>query len=117
MPSTNKIRFSDKCRILAEFYRIWDDWRDEPDNDIHEDWAQFMRWANIALPLAYIIENDFVTKVSNEGTKIINETYDVACKMMGVPNNKPFANVDDMYSGSESELASLAAERVMAQWE
>jgi hypothetical protein len=62
-----KTKFKNKCRILSE---IWMDYRDDA------EFADFIEYNDLGLPLAYAISTGVVEK-SDRAKNFINETFEL----------------------------------------
>jgi len=89
--------FSDKCGILAWF---WVNWKDDERN--HESWKQFYHIYDVGLPLAWMLDGDYVTlKRGNDlGKKAIEETWTALCQALDVDENKKYESLQDMFDAS-----------------
>lgn len=59
--------FSNRCEILAE---LWLNYRDD------EEFADFVAYNDLGLPLAYAIKSDIV-HTAPIGEQMVNETFDI----------------------------------------
>lgn len=60
--------FSNKCKILGEF---WISYKDD------EAFGDFFKYNDLGLPIAYFVWQDLVVGVSEEATRFIEETWDM----------------------------------------
>lgn len=94
-----KTPFSDKCNVLGE---LWLYYREDARE--HEEWAQFFDWADIALPLSYMLwQNLAVLPATNDGSyseKIIEETWITFCEMISIDPNDEYADLGDAWNAS-----------------
>jgi len=51
-----------------------------------ESWQPFLRWADLGLPLAQLVSLGYVTLDSDEAVKLIDSTYDMLLKVLGIPD-------------------------------
>lgn len=93
--------FSDKCAILAWF---WVTWKDDERN--HESWKQFYKVYDIGLPLAWLVDNDYVSlkKGNDAGKKAIEEAWTAFCQALDVDENKKYVSLDEMFDDSPLEF-------------
>ncbi len=76
MTEKNETEFGAKCQILAE---IWLDRRDDP------EWADYIAYNDLGLPLAYMIDNGIVEAEHCEiGHSFIDEGFRLLLEGMGV---------------------------------
>ncbi len=79
-------KFEDRCGILAE---IWLNYRDD------EEFADFIEYNDLGLPLAYAISAGIV-----EGTEkaegFVNETFDLLLASLDVEGDTGFETLEDL---------------------
>ena len=82
--------FSSKVSILAEVYSeaLW--------NAELKDFADIN---DIALPLAYLVENEFAT-ITDKANSYIEETWDMLCTLLKVDSTATYESGDDMLKQS-----------------
>jgi hypothetical protein len=99
----SKIAFSDKCHILGE---LWLHYR-EPAAD-NEEWSGFFAWADIALPLSYMIWQGLAESPNTEdgkhGRDLIDQTWDTFCKMIGIDPDIKYAHINEAWNASPNAL-------------
>lgn len=83
---TEQTTFQDKASILAD---LWLNYRQD------EEFADFIEYNDIGLPLAYAIANDIVV-TTPIATKFIEETFDLLLEGLGIEDDTGFENLDDM---------------------
>lgn len=91
----SKITFSNKCRILGDF---WLDYREDASKD--ENWQQFFDYADMGLPLAFLVDRGYAENVSDIGTEVIDETWIVFCDMCGVDSDQDYLTIADIFDAS-----------------
>lgn len=95
----SKTAFSDKCHVLGE---LWLYYREESRN--HDEWAQFFDWADIALPLSYMIWQGLAvspdTQDGNYGKEIIDKTWITFCEMISIDADRKYANINEAWNAS-----------------
>lgn len=81
--------FSKKCEILGDVY-LESGW--------NEELAEFRKYNDIGLPLAYMIQNKFieVDGITDAGKDVVTETWDLLCEAVGVNSEDEFQGTDDM---------------------
>lgn len=89
----SKTNFSTKCEVLGS---LWT-WYNDTDN---ETWREFFDWADIGLPLAYMVWQDLAT-AKPEAKKIIEETWDVFCEMIEIDANGEYSTLADAFAASD----------------
>ncbi len=80
-------KFSDKCGILGE---LWMDYRDD------EEFADFIEYNDLGLPLGYMISAGIVSTPTPKGEDIIDETFDLFLSALGVKDTG-FDTLDDVF--------------------
>lgn len=60
--------YIDKCTVLAE---LWINYRED------KDFAEFIDYNDIGLPMAYMLAEGLVSEVTETGQIYINESYDL----------------------------------------
>lgn len=97
----DKTHFSNVCKVLAE---LWLAYNEEAKN--HDEWREFFEWADIALPLAYMKNENLVTGIKDEGKKHIEEAWDVFCKMIAIDPNGSYDGIADAFNASPNGVAA-----------
>ena len=92
-----KTPFSNKCQVLTQ---LWLFYRDEADN--HEEWKDFFRWADVALPLAFAVENNYVSGVKAEGKAAVDEAWNVFCEMIGIDPEENHVDIFSAFAASSN---------------
>ena len=87
--------FETRCNILAQ---VWLEFRDD------ENFANFISYADLGLPLAYLIDNNIV-KTTPEASTFIDETFELYLGMLGIIEDTGFTDLDDVlgFEGEEDE--------------
>lgn len=89
-----KTGFSEKCSIMGA---LWVNYRqDLQDND---GWREFLDYADIGLPLAYILSTD-VAKPNKESVRYINETWEVFCQLLDIDPEYKYNNLSECFDAS-----------------
>lgn len=96
----DKTHFSSVCKVLAE---LWVAYRDEAEKT--DEWDNYFRWADIALPLAYMKSEGLVTGVKDEGKEYIIEAWDIFCKMIAIDPDNIYDGVEDAFASSPNSTA------------
>ena len=78
--------FQDKASILAD---LWLNYRQDT------EFADFIEYNDIGLPLAYAIDNDIV-KTTDIATRFIEETFALLLEGVGIQEDTGFENLDDL---------------------
>jgi hypothetical protein len=82
----NETTIENKCSILSE---LWMDYRDDV------NFADFISYADLGLPLAYAIDNEIV-KLTPNAEKFITEAFDLLVTSMGLEDTG-FEVLDDIF--------------------
>lgn len=77
--------FLSKCDILAE---LWLDYREE------EDFADFVQYNDLGLPLAFAISQDII-KTTPRAEGYISEAFDLLLAALGIEDEE-FDTLDDL---------------------
>jgi hypothetical protein len=97
----SKTTFSDKCRILGDF---WFDYREDANKD--ENWKQFFEYADMGLPLAFFSDRGYASIVMSESEEIIEETWLMFCSMCNVDPDGAYITVADVFDASPQPALS-----------
>jgi len=76
----------DKANILADY---WMDYRNDP------DWQDFMTYNDIGLPLSDGLAGGFIIELSEAGEAIINESFSMLCKKLGIEDTTADETLED----------------------
>ena len=75
-----KMNFSDKCKVLGE---LWLYYREDAQSNV--DWDMFFQYNDIALPMAWGINNGLVSMVEDSGLEeYIDETWEMFCDYISI---------------------------------
>jgi hypothetical protein len=91
MSEQTETTFEDKASILAD---LWLNYRQDA------EFADFIEYNDIGLPLAYAIDNAIV-KTTDIATRFIEETFDLLLIGLGIENDTGFENLDDLLELAE----------------
>jgi hypothetical protein len=78
--------FEAKCSILSQ---VWVEMRDE------EEFAQFMNYGDLGIPLAYAIHNDIIESTP-EAQKFVDEVFELLLGILGMDEDTGFTNLDEL---------------------
>lgn len=81
--------FSIKCEILAEAYL---------ESAYNPDLDDFVKFCNIGLPLAYLINQDLVEPKGEKSLEYLDNTWSIFCDSLGLDPNGDYKNVEDFLS-------------------
>jgi hypothetical protein len=90
----SKTPFSNKVDVLGEFWLLY---RDQAAED--QGWQDFIDWADVGLPMAYMAWQGMVT-IKPDSKKYIEEAWDVFCEMLNVDPNGKYINMADLLDAS-----------------
>lgn len=79
------MELKDKAVVLVEFLQV------EFTNSIYDE---FFQYNDLGMPLAISVDADLCT-LTDEGKKILEETYNLLCDELGI-DRKDYASYDDM---------------------
>lgn len=91
MSDTNETPFNTKAEILAD---LWLNYRQD------DEFADFIEYNDIGLPLAYAIANDIV-KTTDVASKFIEETFALLIEGLGYGVDIGYDDLDTMLSGKD----------------
>ncbi len=78
-----------KCRILSDLWVHHKDEEKEEDFVEEYDLHELIRYADLSLPLAYLINAELVTP-KEESLKLINEAYDILVEFLDLDAKEDF---------------------------
>lgn len=81
--------FKTKASILGE---LWIDFKGE------EEFADFIEYNDLGLPLAYMISNEIV-KPTVLAERFVNETFDLLLGALEITEDTGFESLDDLLNG------------------
>ncbi len=90
----SKTTYSSKCEILGALWAFYK----ETDN---EEWAEFFAWADIGLPLAHHVSQDYCT-LEPSGKEIIDETWATFCEMISVDPEAEYTDLKSAFDASSN---------------
>lgn len=85
MSDTNETPFSTKAEILAD---LWLNYRQD------DEFADFIEYNDIGLPLAYLIHNEIV-KTTDVAQKFVEETFELLLAGLEIPDDG-YEHLDDL---------------------
>lgn len=91
----SKTTFSDKCRILGDF---WLDYREDASKD--ENWQKFFEYADMGLPLAFLVDRGYANSLTDIGEEVVDETWKVFCEMAAVDPDEAYITIADIFDAS-----------------
>jgi len=91
MSEQTETTFEDKASILAD---LWLNYRQD------EEFADFIEYNDIGLPLAYAIDNAIVN-TTPIATNFIEETFALLLEGLGIQDDTGFENLDDLLESAE----------------
>lgn len=84
--------FSNKCKILGEFYIVYKD---------DESLKDFIDFNDIGLPMAFLYHEGLV-KINPEGNRYIEETWNILLASLGVEDTG-FEDVDQLMTAADKD--------------
>ena len=81
--------FENKCRILSDLWIHQKDEEKEEDFIEEYDLYELIRYADLSLPLAYLINAELVIP-KEESLKLIDEAYDILVEFLDIDANEDF---------------------------
>lgn len=95
----SKTTFSNKCEILGD---LWLYYREDIRGN--EAWEEFFAYNDVALPLAYILRQEYAT-ISEEGEAVdyINETWEMFCDYISVDSDGEYSDLTGVFEASPNK--------------
>lgn len=94
--------FENKCRILSDLW-IHNKSEEKEEDFVEEyDLYELIRYADLSLPLAYLINAELVTP-KEESLKLIDEAYDILVEFLDLDANEDFETFQQMINELESQ--------------
>ena len=93
--------FENKCRILSD---LWiHNKNEEKEEDFVEEYDlyELIRYADLSLPLAYLINAELVTP-KEESLKLIDEAYDILVEFLDLDANEDFETFQQIVNELEN---------------
>lgn len=91
----DKTHFSSICTVLGE---LWLDYREQAKDA--PEWDEYFAWADVALPLAYMKNQNLVTGLKEPGKQYILEAWDIFCKMIEIDPDNNYDGVIEAFEMS-----------------
>jgi hypothetical protein len=89
--------FSTKCSVLGD---LWAYYREDIQSS--EAWMDFFKYNDVALPLSYMIDREYVTvNEDSEATSFVDETWDMFCEYIDIPEDGEYANLTAAFAASD----------------
>ena len=85
--------FGDKASILAD---LWINFR------VDEEFADFIEYNDIGLPLAYFVHTDLV-KPSEQATVYIEETFNLLCAALNLDLEGTYETLNEMFDKANKQ--------------
>ena len=93
--------FETRCAILAE---IWMEYRDDV------NYKDLFNYGDLAFPLAYLLDNDYVTEATDGAKGFIDEVFELLLSSLGIEGDTGFEDADDiLLSDDEGEFSYFDA--------
>lgn len=89
------ISVSTKAMILGD---LWLDYR--KDIKGQPNWEEFFAWADIALPLSFMISKGYAQGATADGKRMIEDSWKVFCEMIEIDPEYDYRNVADCFERS-----------------
>jgi hypothetical protein len=77
-------------------------WTFYKDTD-NKEWQEFFEWADLGLPLAYLVWQDLAT-AKPEGKQSIEDTWRVFCEMIDIDSNLKYTNLQQAFDASPNDV-------------
>jgi hypothetical protein len=92
MSDTPTNHFSRKCEILGD---LWSSYRQD------EEFADFIEYNDLGLPLAYAFSNDLATP-TGIAERYIEESYSLLLEALGLSDSQIFDSLEEMLAESDN---------------
>lgn len=79
--------FSNRCRILGD---LWLNFKND------EEFADFIQYNDLGLPLAYFISEGFVSQYNEDAEEFINETWDFFTRALNLDYNAEYNSLEEI---------------------
>ena len=89
--------FSNKVEILGQF---WFFYKEEAQK--YENWRDFLTFADVGLPMAYLAWQEMVT-IKPNAKKYVDETWDVFCEILNLDANTRYGSLEEIFDASPNE--------------
>ena len=90
------MNFSDKCNVLGDLWLLY-----REDAKTNEAWDAFFTYNDVALPMAYGINEGYVSLVENSGLEdYIDETWEMFCEYIDIDPSGEYANITAAWDAS-----------------
>ena len=93
--------FENKCRILSDLWIHQKDEEKEQDFVEEYDLYELIRYADLSLPLAYLINAELVTP-KEESLKLIDEAYDILVEFLDIDFDEDFETFQQIINELEN---------------
>ena len=90
----SKTAFSTKCEILGF---LWENYREESKSN--ETWDTFFRWADIGLPLSYIVSEKLGT-ITKDGKEYVEKTWEEFCSIVAIDSESSYKDLNECFQAS-----------------
>jgi len=91
----SKTTFSNKCAILGELWM----WHKDTDDEV---WSEFFDWADIGLPLAFMIKQGYAT-AKDKGKASVEECWKIFCEMIDIDPDLRYESLEDAFDASGND--------------
>jgi hypothetical protein len=91
----SKTTFSSKTDILGEFWLYY-----RADAKKQKAWQEFFAWADVALPLSFMVSKGYVDNATDDGVEMIEQAWVVFCEMIDIDPDEEFSTVADCFAAS-----------------
>jgi hypothetical protein len=91
--------FSNKCEVLGDLWLFY-----REDIKGNEAWEEFFAYNDIALPLAYMIKEDYATiNEDSDATSYIEETWETFCDYVDIDPNGEYKDIREAFDASPNK--------------
>jgi hypothetical protein len=94
----SKTTFSTKTTILGD---LWLEYREDIKGN--KEWTEFFDWADIALPLSFMVSKGYSGKATDQGVEMIEQSWSVFCEMVGIDPDANYKNLGECFDASPNK--------------
>ena len=95
----SKTTFLTKCDILGSLWLFY-----REDIKGNEAWEEFFAYNDIALPLAYMVKENYATiNEDSDATSYIDETWETFCGYLDIDSQVEYADIVEAFDASPNK--------------
>ena len=94
----SKTIFSTKTMILGD---LWLEYREDIKGN--KEWEEFFSWADIALPLSFMLSKGYAGEHNYDGVEMIEQSWVVFCEMIVIDSEANHKNLGECFDKSPNK--------------